>query len=280
MAKRIAYDVPVPKPQCQNSLRTDFYLYFLRRPDKVDPLDPSKGQPFYVGKGSNGRAGNHRIEANFLKHKPGRKSHKINIIHKLWRQGLDFQEEIIINDHSEEDAIALEIAAIEQYGRIDKKTGCLANLTDGGDGVSGFVHSSESKEKISKASRGNKSFSGKTHAPESKEKISRNNIGKHGQRKGQTLPEEHKENIRQSLLGKTHSEERKEKNRQSHLGKITPEHKQGISKAQLGRKHTEEHKEKNRQAQLGKKRSPETRERMSQAQLLRWQRQREARNGN
>lgn len=57
--------------------RKDFYIYFLRRPDKIDPIEPWNNQPFYVGKGSNGRYLEHRKEADYLLNKPGRKTCKI-----------------------------------------------------------------------------------------------------------------------------------------------------------------------------------------------------------
>ena len=40
-----------------------FYIYFLRRPDKEDSLEPGRACPFYVGKGSNGRVNEHLKEA-------------------------------------------------------------------------------------------------------------------------------------------------------------------------------------------------------------------------
>ena len=33
------------------------------------------------------------------------------------------------------------------YGRINNDTGCLANLTDGGEGMSGWVPSEETRQK-------------------------------------------------------------------------------------------------------------------------------------
>ena len=91
---------------------------------------------------------------------------------------------------------------------------------------------------------------------------------------------EHKEKIRQSLLGNTinlgrkHSPETKEKMRQSLLGntinlsrKMSSETKEKLRKAHTGKKLSPEHKEKLRQANLGKKMSPESREKMRQAQL-------------
>jgi len=32
-----------------------FYVYYLRRPDREDPLEPGRACPFYIGKGCNCR---------------------------------------------------------------------------------------------------------------------------------------------------------------------------------------------------------------------------------
>jgi hypothetical protein len=50
---------------------------------------------------------------------------------------------------NEADALQLEILLIHLYGRIDIKTGNLRNRTSGGDGVSGYKHSDESRKQMS-----------------------------------------------------------------------------------------------------------------------------------
>lgn len=195
--------------------KNKFYLYYLRRPDKVDPFDESKGQPFYIGKGYNSRIKEHRKEAKDLLHKPGRKSYKITVIHHLWKRGLDFEEDIYLDNLSEEDAFALEVGAIEQYGRKDNGTGILANLTDGGEGSSGYIHSDEAIEKLKQI------------------KLKEN------------LPEETIEKMRQAKLGKKSKPETKEKQRQANLGhSVSTETKEKISTKHKGKTHTKETKEK------------------------------------
>jgi hypothetical protein len=74
----------------------------------------------------------------------------------------------------------------------------LRNKTYGGDGISGYVFSEETKKKLSEAHKG------KTHSEESKRKMSEVN-------KGKTLSEEHKRKISEAKKGKTFSEESKRK---------------------------------------------------------------------
>ena len=52
---------------------------------------------------------------------------------------------------SEVDVIAAEIFLIAYYGRKDKGTGLLRNLTDGGEGACGYIPSNETRRKLSVA---------------------------------------------------------------------------------------------------------------------------------
>lgn len=238
--------------------RREFYVYCLRRPDKEDMLWPGADQPFYVGKGrvNNGRIKDHRREAEQLRHKPGPKSLKINIIHKLWKNELDFTEEIILGGLTEREAFELEITTIELYGRINLGTGCLANLTDGGEGGYGKIISEETREKLRQLATGRtpseetrqkliESHKGKVHLEETKRKMSKAH-------KGKPKSEEH----RQKMIGHSTSDETKHKIGDSNRGK-EPWLK--------GKHHTDEAKEKLRQAHLGKKASPETKQKLKDA---------------
>lgn len=95
-----------------------FYTYLWLRED---------GTPYYAGKGAGDRAftsSDHRF------HCPPMNS-------------------IIVQDFdSEEEAFLAERFLILYYGRIDTKTGCLRNLTDGGEGPSGYIPSKEHRRKI------------------------------------------------------------------------------------------------------------------------------------
>ena len=84
----------------------NFYTYLWLRED---------GTPYYVGKGKGNRG------------LTGRKH----------RQKCPPKDRILIQEFpSEEAAFEAEKFLIACYGRLDNKTGCLSNLTDGGEGVS------------------------------------------------------------------------------------------------------------------------------------------------
>jgi hypothetical protein len=66
----------------------------------------------------------------------------------------NYDIEIIANNISYEDAIELEIFLISIYGKIYNKTGCLSNLTDGGEGTVGFSNWCSGTKGLVKANKG------------------------------------------------------------------------------------------------------------------------------
>ena len=80
--------------------------------------------------------------------------------------------QIVAHDLSAEEALVLEKKLIASYGRQDQKTGCLVNLTDGGDGVVNYVWTEEHRKKISEAGVGRK------HTDEFKQMVSKLHTGK------------------------------------------------------------------------------------------------------
>jgi hypothetical protein len=93
---------------------------------------------------------------------------------------------ILLQEHpSENDAFAAEIFLISYYGRKDLGTGCLRNLTDGGEGLSGI--SAETRQKMSRSAseRPRRPLSEST-----KQKIGLANLGRKSPRKGKTLSDE------------------------------------------------------------------------------------------
>jgi hypothetical protein len=236
--------VPI-RPRSRMS-KNIFYVYYLRRPDKEDPLWPGADQPFYVGKGKNGQVNYHRKEAKKLllcESKLNKNTIKIKMIHKLWKQGLDFTEEIILGGLTEKEAFDLEIEAILVYGRIDLGTGCLTNMTSGGEGVSG--PSEEARQKIRENSKGNKVWLGRNHTEETKQKIRDNQMGR--------IPtEETRRRMTESHLGKKQPQETIEKRRVTMIGHLTTdEAKRKIGEANRGKRRTEEERQKMRDAKIG-----------------------------
>lgn len=107
------------------------YVYILKRPT---------GEPFYVGKGSGLRVFCHEADALGAE-----KSYRLNIIRVIHRSGQRVEYEIDGFFSTDEEAHAREIALIRSIGRHDLKSGPLANLTDGGEGVCGI--SEETKQR-------------------------------------------------------------------------------------------------------------------------------------
>ena len=79
---------------------------------------------------------------------------------------------IVAHNLTAEEALILEKKLIASYGRQDQKTGCLVNLTDGGDGVVNYVWTEEHRKKISEAGMGRK------HTDEFKQMVSKLHTGK------------------------------------------------------------------------------------------------------
>ena len=95
-----------------------FYTYIWVRED---------GTPYYVGKGSGNRA---------------------------FRKGSPTIDRVFLQEYPDESAaFAAESFLISFYGRKDLGTGCLRNLTDGGEGGSGHVMSESARRKIGLAQK-------------------------------------------------------------------------------------------------------------------------------
>lgn len=110
----------------------NYYVYAYLRDD---------GSPYYIGKGKDKRAW---------------KKNKRDII----KVPNDPSRIVILNsDLTDEQSIDIEKQLIREYGRKDLGTGILRNMTDGGEGLSGFK---KTKEQIIKTSGKNNGMYGIT----------------------------------------------------------------------------------------------------------------------
>lgn len=109
-----------------------------------------KNEPFYIGIGSD--------------YKYSRAYQKINrsIYWKRIVNKTKYKIEILFDNISWEDASKKEIEFIKLYGRVNLGNGILCNLTNGGDGACGIIHTEERKKSMSLKMMGNNYSKGNT----------------------------------------------------------------------------------------------------------------------
>lgn len=106
--------------------------------------DPSRNEPIYVGKGKDDRYFHHISRTD-----------KHPLTHRLqYMKNHDIEVQIQISRlMSEAEANEKEKCLIASIGRKDQGQGPLLNLTDGGEGSSGYRHTEESRTKMSANSK-------------------------------------------------------------------------------------------------------------------------------
>lgn len=129
-----------------------YYTYVYLDPRKIGDFIYRRGidevycfnyEPFYIGKGSNGRINDHiNLALNTKENK-----HFYNVIRKIYEASLEPIRFKILQKVTGEIAFIEEINLISIIGRKDKGHGPLTNKTDGGDGNLNI--SDETKIKIS-----------------------------------------------------------------------------------------------------------------------------------
>lgn len=212
-------------------MRADFYVYEYLRED---------GTPYYIGKGSGKRA--------FSKHVI-----KIPDDHSRIR--------IVAENLLEADAFALEISLIAKHGRKDKGTGILRNLSDGGEGPSGWICTDKTRAKMSLV------FTGRVFSEEHKAKLASFRVGK-------KLSEETRARMSASKIGRVVTDEQRKAMSAHRKGK--PLSEQTLAKRAESRRiskwvlvHSAETKAKISAGGKGRIVSEETRARMSAAACAR-----------
>lgn len=137
-----------------------YYVYAWCYPD---------GRVFYIGKGCGRRDKRPKHQNNELFKR---------VVAKIYRGGGAPRVERWQDGICEVDALLLEVSYIKLFGRRDNGTGILANLTDGGEGASGFVPTEETRSKLSRAHAGNKNAVGHRHTEETLARLSASHTGK------------------------------------------------------------------------------------------------------
>lgn len=206
-----------------------------------------KNVPFYIGIGEN-------------KYRHSAKQNR-NIIWNKIVAKTEWESEIILDNVTWEDACQKEIEFIKLYGRINKGTGTLANMTDGGDGNLGLSHSPEAIKKISEASKSRPGYwKGKKMPEEVRKKLSTTKTGVPNYKlRGRERTNTQIEAVRKHSygnkynLGKRHTEESKKKMSEKMKGRVAyNKGKPGLFgelNGMFGKKHTEESKKKNSDSQ-------------------------------
>jgi hypothetical protein len=184
-----------------------FYVYVY-----LDPRKPGyyvygnyifEYEPFYVGKGCNGRSHHHLQEWYQKQNKNKFMTRKINKIRKV--TGAD-PFIIKVNEGLTEDiSFELERELICVIGRHDEKLGPLCNHTDGGEGSSGMIVSEETRKKQSDAHKG------KITSEETKQKMRLHK----GKNKGRIVSEETRKKKSIALKGHSVSDEQIQKQKET-----------------------------------------------------------------
>lgn len=215
---------------------------------------------FYVGKGTGFRA--------WSRYKRSRWWSRI-----INKHGLEIK--LLFEDLTESEAHKKEMELIQQYGRRNNNTGILINLTEGGEGISGYKHTESTKCIIS-----NK-LSGRTLSETHKTAISKSNMGRivseeeknnmSKRMKSVWRRQEYRNHIKEKIKS-TWTEERKQKFSERVKGKpLAVQTRNKISLKLKGKVLSEETKEKIRKKNsgsthpmYGKPRSEETKRKMSE----------------
>jgi hypothetical protein len=220
-----------------------FYVYFIHRKRK----DTGLCEVCYVGKGRGERLGSHNTALK-------KNTHYNPLLQAAYnKQDSLFTFDKIDINLTEDEAHELERLYIKQLGRRDLKTGCLFNLTDGGEGRAGFLMSESQIEQLRTRSigrvaseysrqRASEVHKGKTISTSQREEHSQRMTGEGNPRYGVKLSDDIKVKIGIKHKGKIASAETRVK----------------LSKASKGRKKSLESIERTASFHRGRKRSAET----------------------
>ncbi len=190
---------------------------------------------------------------------------KVTPVYSWMRKHLDDVEAtVVLSNITWEEACAEERRLIAAYRSFSDN---LLNLTNGGEGLHGYVYTAKDRQKMSETHKGTR------HSSETRKKMSEAN-------KGKTLSLETRKKLSEANKGKIASDETRKKMSESQKGrKHSPEACKKMSEAQKGRIFSEETRKKISESQKarlkskpqkGRVTSDETRKKISEAQKKRW----------
>lgn len=228
MENKHEHPIKFPKSETMNAER--FYVYEHIRKDT--------GAVFYVGKGSGNRYRNFcnrgKYWNNFCKSKQ------------------NVEVRLPIKNVDEEFSLLAEVELIDLYRRRGVR---LVNISDGGEGTSGWIPSEKTRQRIGEANKHTPKASGEKHGMFGK-KHTAESLAK------MVASQNKRDHTNHPMRGKRHTEESKAKMSQSLKGT-----KIGKDNPFYGKTHSPEVLEKMRLAHIGRKASEQTRKNMSIAAL-------------
>lgn len=221
---------------------SNFYVYMICRPN---------GVACYIGKGRGTR---------WLRHDKRSTNPHLECLYKKYPGKLIAVK--IRENLTEDEAFSLEMALISLIGR-ETSGGPLVNMTDGGEGASGYKFPRDIVERIALKNKGRLPWNkGIPWEPEIKQKMRDAKLGKPGNRRGVAMTEEQILKLKERHAKPETKAKLSESLKQAWIGR----REKGLDRAwNLGKPHSEETKQKLREANLGKTLSEETRRKMSES---------------
>jgi hypothetical protein len=196
----------------------DYYVYVYLDPRKPGNYNYSgltfNHEPFYVGKGKGDRFKAHHYECHSYN------QYKWNKIQKIKKLGLEPIILKIVENLTEKEAFFEESITISKIGRS-----ILTNMSNGGEGQSGYKHTEESKRKIGDGVKNSEKWQAAIKSDEHRKKLSNALMGHEGLNKGGKRSEEDIQKIKDGL---------KKSTKQSGVIKHTEESKKKMSEKRKG----------------------------------------------
>jgi hypothetical protein len=136
-----------------------YYVYQHIREDK--------NEIFYIGIGTKSKQD--------LKYNSYSRASNIHYDNSIWLKIVaktTWKFEILFESDNRKEVEQIEIDLIQKYGRKCDKTGCLSNLTLGGESNLGYKHTQEAIEKISEKAKLKRGYSNINFTPELRQRLS------------------------------------------------------------------------------------------------------------